>query len=145
MLELKVQLVALDQNDQFVVVLTDKENKVALPIWVGVAEAQSIAIRLKNEKFPRPLTHDLFVSWCDATDSKIDKVIISDITADSTYLAQIHLKHQNQNKIIDSRPSDAIALALRSDAGIYMAPKLIEFTHDFEDLFTEDFGGGKIH
>jgi len=138
-------MVCLDENNQHVVVLTDKEEKVALPIWIGLFEAQAIALRLRNEKFPRPLTHDLFISWCKATNSTIDKVVISDITPDSTYLAQIHLIHQNQKKIIDSRPSDAIALALRCDARIYMATKLLEFTHNFEDLFPEGSGRGGMH
>ncbi|NLO90136.1 MAG: bifunctional nuclease family protein [Clostridia bacterium] len=145
MLELEVKMVCLDENNQHVVVLTDKEQKIAFPIWIGLFEAQAIALRLKNEKFPRPLTHDLFISWCKATNSTIDKVVITDITPDSTYVAQIHLIHQNQEKIIDSRPSDAIALALRSNAKIYMTTKLIEFTHNFEDLFPEGLERGETH
>lgn len=145
MLELKVKMVALDQNNNSVVLLTDIEEKLVLPIWVGAFEAQAIAISLQGETPPRPLTHDLLTACCQETGSTIDKVIITDITPEWTYLAEVHLIHDQQTKIIDSRPSDAIAIALRNKAPIYMTGKLVEFTEDVDKVFPGNDEKKKLH
>lgn len=143
MIEMKAKMVALDQNNHCVVVLTDLEETMMLPIWIGLLEAQSITLQLTGETPPRPLSHDLFVKLCHLTDTSIDKIIITDLHEDA-YFAQIHLICKGEEVIIDSRPSDAIALALRWDAKIYMEEQLMEFTHEPEDfLAVEDEDDGE--
>lgn len=145
MLELEVKIVGADEGRNFVVLLAEKKGKRVLPIRVGYFEAQAIVLPLQGEKPPRPLTHDLFIKWCEETKSFIDKIVITEITKDGTYIAEIHLLHNNKMKIIDSRPSDAIALALRSGANIYMATQLIEFTEDMENIIFDGQGEEGVH
>lgn len=149
MIEMKAKMVALDQNNHCVVVLTDLEEKMMLPIWIGLLEAQSITLQLTGETPPRPLGHDLFIELCKETDTTIEKVIITDLREDA-YFAQMHLICRGEEIIMDSRPSDAIALALRSSAKIYMDEQLMEFTHDPEDFLAleeedEEDNGHQIH
>jgi len=135
MIEMKAKMVALDQNNHCVVVLTDLEEKMMLPIWIGLLEAQSITLQLTGEIPSRPMTHDLFIELCKETDSAIDKVVITDLR-DDAYIAQIHLARRGEETILDSRPSDAIALALRAGAKIYMDDRLVEYTHDPEEFLA---------
>lgn len=135
MIEMKAKMVALDQNNHCVVVLTDLEEKMMLPIWIGLLEAQSITLQLTGEIPSRPMTHDLFIELCKETDSTIDKVVITDLR-DDAYIAQIHLARRGEETILDSRPSDAIALALRAGAKIYMDDRLVEYTHDPEEFLA---------
>lgn len=147
MIEVKAKMVALDQNNHCVVVLTDLEETLMLPIWIGLLEAQSITMELTGEIPPRPLTHDLFIKLCGETDSAIDKVILTDLTED-IFMAQIHLICRGKETILDSRPSDAIALALRSGAKIYMDEKLMVYTHEPEDFLAleeDEESGHQIH
>ena len=141
MIEMKAKMVALDQNNHCVVVLSDMEEKMLLPIWIGILEAHSITLQLTGEKPPRPMTHDLFIELCRETESKVEKVVISDMNED-TYIAEIHLDVMGEEKIMDSRPSDAIAIALRSNARIFMEDRMVEYTHSPEDfLQVEDESG----
>ncbi len=133
-------MVALDQNNHCVIVLSDLEEKMLLPIWIGILEAHSITLQLTGETPPRPMTHDLFIELCRETDSKVEKVVISDMDED-TYIAEIHLEVMGEEKIMDSRPSDAIAIALRSNAKIFIEDRMVEYTHSPEDfLQVEDEG-----
>lgn len=133
MIEMKVQAVTVDQGGGFLVLLTDKEEKKVLPISIGPFEAQSIASFLQGKTFPRPLTHDLLRSLCEKLGGELKKVIVTDIR-DSTFYAELHLRYQDQIMVIDSRPSDAIALALRCGADIYMEMRLVEFTYDCDEF-----------
>jgi len=137
MLEMKVLNVAFfEQGGGFAVLLSDKDSKMILPIFVGPLEAQSIVFALENQSFPRPLTHDLMLNILNNYAIKLQKIVVSDIK-DSTYFAQLFFtNNQNVISVIDSRPSDAIALALRANCPIYMAPKLIEFTYKYEDIIN---------
>lgn len=133
MIEMKAKIVALDQNNHCVVVLSDLEEKMMLPIWIGLLEAQSITMQLTGEASPRPIAHDLFIELCKETDCTVEKVVITDLN-DDTYLAQIHLDFNGEAKVMDSRPSDAIAIALRSKSKIFMEDHLTEYTHSPEDF-----------
>lgn len=142
MIEMKVQAVTVDQSGGFLVLLTDKEQKKVLPISIGPFEAQSIASFLQGKTYPRPLSHDLFKSLCETLGGKLEKVIVTDIR-DSTFYAELYLRHHEQLIVVDSRPSDAIALALRSGADIFMQMRLVEFTYDYDDFAPEDTHEGE--
>ncbi len=137
MLEMKVKTVALIKDGSFSVLLADQEEKNFLPIMVGPFEAQAIALPLQGKAVPRPMTHDLLRSVCEKLGAEVKKTVICDIT-DGTFYAELYLKKGDEELILDSRPSDAIALALRCEAPIFIGPHLIEFTYDSEDIvFSE--------
>lgn len=145
MIEMKTKMVALDQNNHCVVVLSDLEEKLMLPIWIGILEAQSITLQLTGETNSRPMAHDLFTDLCKETDSSVEKVVITDLN-DDTYVAQIHMLIKGEETVMDARPSDAIAIALRNNATIYMEDHLVEFTHGPEDfLQIEEEDGEEQH
>lgn len=108
-----------------VVVLQDQDRKVGLPIWIGPAEAQAIAMQMQGINAPRPMTHDLIKSILDQTGVELQKVVIQELK-DSTYFASIWLHTNRQDLQVDSRPSDAIALALRSHAEIFVEEEVLE-------------------
>lgn len=137
MIEMKVQAVTVDQGGGFLVLLTDLEEKKVLPISIGPFEAQSIASFLQGKAHSRPLTHDLLQSLCEQLGGELEKVIVTDIQ-DSTYYAELHLRHQDQLIVVDSRPSDAIALALRCGADIFMQMRLVEFTYDCDEFMPDN-------
>lgn len=108
-----------------IVVLHDKENRRALPIWIGSAEASSIIRKIENLTVARPMTHDLIISMVEKTGYKIAKVEINDVEKE-TYYAIIYLENENgENVEIDARPSDAIAIAIRVDAPIFVSAKVL--------------------
>jgi uncharacterized protein len=108
-----------------VVVLEDHAHLVALPIWIGPAEAQAIAMQLQGIAPPRPMTHDLIKSILDQAGIELQKVVIQDLE-DATYVARIYLHTGEEELQIDSRPSDAIALAVRFHAPILVATRLLK-------------------
>lgn len=106
-----------------VVILQDKEKKRAMPIWVGAFEAQAIALELQGIPSPRPLTHDLVKNILEQVGVQFDKVVVSELKG-NTYYAQIYLAAAGKPLAVDSRPSDAIALALRFHRPIFVAKEL---------------------
>ena len=132
-------------NNAYIVVLRDEDNSDMLPIWVGKSEASAIGLALESVPPPRPMTHDLMKSFLDTFDAKIISVVITDLN-DNTYFATIHLMYEDSEYTVDSRPSDAIALALRSSAPIFASEKVIkkqsseELEQWLENLKPEDFG-----
>jgi bifunctional DNase/RNase len=132
-LEMRVKAITVAQNGDFFILLTDREEKKVLPIVVGPLEAQSIALPMQGVATPRPLTHDLLKTLVQHLGGTVEKIVITGIR-DNTYFAEIYLHHKGQISIIDSRPSDAIALALRFAVPIYMVPWLVEFTYDMADI-----------
>ena len=124
--EVEVRSIGLDNASQApVVVLEDHDRKVALPIWIGPAEAQSIAMQMQGVNPPRPMTHDLIKTMLDRAGVEFRKVVIQDLK-DSTYYARIYL-HTGENDLeIDSRPSDAIALAVRFHSPIFVSTALMK-------------------
>jgi uncharacterized protein len=114
-----------------VVVLKDAEEKFFLPIWIGVFEANAIALKIENVATSRPMTHDLFFNTLGDLKARIDKVVISDLR-ENTFYARIFLVREGESIEIDSRPSDALALALRFDAGIYVEDDVLEKSRRIE-------------
>ena len=108
-----------------IVILRDDENKVNLPIWIGLLEATAIATELEGIQMARPMTHDLLRNLIGELGATVESIEISDLR-DNTYYAVIHLRVGDTARTIDSRPSDAISLALRSKSPIYVARKEIE-------------------
>ena len=136
LIELQVNNIAVSREGGYSLLLTDREEKTVLPIVIGPFEAQAIALPLEGTSTPRPLTHDLIVSFCETFQLNVKQMVITDIRED-TYYAEIQVEKEGELYRLDSRPSDAVALALRFDVPIYMATGLIEFTVDYEDLFTD--------
>jgi len=126
MIEMKVMGIALDtRTGSPIVVLHDKENRRALPIWIGSAEASSIIRKIENLSVSRPMTHDLIISIVEKAGYEISKVEINDVEKE-TYYATIFLTSKEKETLeIDSRPSDAIAVAIRVNAPIYVNAKVL--------------------
>ncbi len=106
-------------NYQRVVILKEKWADRYLPIWIGPAEADAIAVKLQGVSVPRPLTHDLLRSVIDALGASVSSILINDLKND-TFFAKIYLEIDGGQMEVDSRPSDALALAVRVDAPIYV-------------------------
>ena len=108
-----------------IVILRDKDGSRVLPIWVGVFEANAIALQIENVSTPRPMTHDLLKNVISDLRGRIERVIVSDLK-ENTFFALIYLNVNGEVLAIDARPSDAIALALRARAPIFVEEKVID-------------------
>ena len=126
MLEMKVRGLTLDPlSNMALVVLRDLEDNKALPIWVGIPEANAIALELEQVPTPRPMTHDLIKNILEGIHASVVRIVVNDLR-DSTFYATIFLSLQEKEFCIDARPSDAIAIALRAKAPIFVALDVIE-------------------
>ncbi len=124
--EMQVVGITVDPATQSpIVILRDKDQQNILPIWIGILEANSIAVGLEKLKLPRPMTHDLFKSVLDRLGAKLLRIEVTDIK-DNTYYAILHLEADGKSLEIDSRPSDAIAIALRLGAPIMVREEVFE-------------------
>lgn len=112
-------------NSQYVVMLKEKTAERYLPIFIGPAEANAIAIKLRGETLPRPLTHDLLHSMIDVLGASVDSIIVSDLKND-TFYAKIILNVGDGQMEVDARPSDALALAVRVEVPIYAEESVLE-------------------
>ena len=112
-------------NYQRVVILKEKMADRYLPIWIGPAEADAIAVKLQGVEVPRPLTHDLLYSVIDVLGATIDSVIVNDLKND-TFYAKVVLKIDGSQMEVDSRPSDALALAVRAEVPVYAEENVID-------------------
>jgi bifunctional DNase/RNase len=118
--EMKVRGLALDPvSNMPIIILRDEEDKRSLPIWVGIFEANAIALELEKIATPRPMTHDLIKNILEAVTAKVLKIVVTDLK-ENTFFAVLHLQLGETEYTVDSRPSDAIALALRMSAPIYV-------------------------
>jgi bifunctional DNase/RNase len=125
-IEVHVQSVALDPTSRSpVLLLEDDAGEIALPIWIGPAEAQAIAMQIEGVSPPRPMTHDLMKDILDRVGVRLVKVVIADLR-DNTYYARILLDWAGEEVEIDSRPSDAVALAVRFGQPIFVTTGLLE-------------------
>jgi|DewCreStandDraft_4_1066084.scaffolds.fasta_scaffold194333_1 bifunctional DNase/RNase len=125
MIEMKVNGLAIDSSSKLpVVILSDMEEKRFLPIWIGIYEADAILVALEHIKVPRPMTHDLIAIMLETLNIEIDRVVINEIK-NNTFFAKIYVILNEKEYEIDSRPSDAIAVALRLDAPIYVTENVI--------------------
>ena len=108
-----------------IIILRDDAGDRVLPIWVGIFEANAIALQIENVATPRPMTHDLLRNVIQDLDGAVQKVVVSELK-ESTFFAVIHLAVRGEPVLIDARPSDAIALALRTKAPIYVEEDVID-------------------
>jgi bifunctional DNase/RNase len=126
MIEMVVDSIRVSlMNYQRVVILKEKETNRYLPIWIGAAEADAIAVKLQGVAVPRPLTHDLLQSVVNAFGARIQSIVVSDLKND-TFFAKIVISVDGTQMEIDSRPSDAIALAVRVAAPIFADESVLE-------------------
>jgi len=150
MIEMTVDSIRVSlMNYQRVVILKEKEAERYLPIWIGPAEADAIAAKLQGVNVPRPLTHDLLRSVIDALGATVDSIIVSELKND-TFFAKIILNVDRGQMEIDSRPSDALALAVRTEAPIYADEEVLDKAGILLDKETGkpltqegEVGGGK--
>jgi len=141
-----------------IVVLKDDDEKFFLPIWVGIFEANAIALQLENVSTPRPMTHDLLRNMINELDAQVTRIVINDLR-DSTFFAQIRVLAGGKTLEVDARPSDAIALALRTEAPIFVAQSVLDQAQTispdgddqdekvkkwFENLSPDDLGKYKM-
>jgi bifunctional DNase/RNase len=140
--EFKIKGLMMDPvTNSPIVILQDVEKNTLLPIWVGIFEANAIALQIERIDTPRPMTHDLIKNILFHLDAEVLKVVVTELK-ENTFYALIHLRFRDQHITIDSRPSDAMALALRTDAPIYVTEEVINgsrsITLDKESLDPED-------
>ncbi len=115
-----------------IIILKSDDGEHAVPIWIGLLEATSIASALQKINFERPMTHDLFKNFVELVNIKVSRIEVYDLIG-NTYYARIHFISDAGHFDIDSRPSDAIAIALRFDAPIYLDDKVIEKSKGIEE------------
>jgi len=159
-IEMKVKGLVVDPISKMpIVVLENPRDEQILPIWIGVFEANAIALTIENIPTPRPMTHDLLKSFLDKLDIAIEKIVVTDVR-NNTFYAMIHCLRQGQALVVDSRPSDAIALALRTCSPIYVDEEVVRKANGLrfdeggdsserilrwlETLKPEDFGRYKM-
>nr|WP_238325793.1 bifunctional nuclease family protein [Bryobacter aggregatus] len=156
---MKIRTLMMDPVTQMpIVVLRDLSGNTILPIWVGVYEANAIALEIEKINTPRPMTHDLIRTLLQGMDTKVNRIVVSDLK-DDTFFAVIWLEKDGQLISIDSRPSDALAIALRTDSPIYVDENVLknsrmsssqekgqgeELRRWLENLNEEDFGRYKM-
>ncbi len=146
-----------------IIILKDHEERMALPIWIGLIEASAIATELENIQLARPMTHDLMRNILGELEIEVTRVEVNDL-ADNTFYATIHLRKEERVLKMDARPSDAIAIALRTQAPIFVNREVIEksrridmgknldeeknkqqkWTEILENLSPDDFGKYKM-
>ena len=142
-----------------IVVLENPRDERILPIWIGVFEANAIALTIENVPTPRPMTHDLLKSFLDKLEIAIEKIVVNDVR-NNTFYALIHCRRAGQEMVVDSRPSDAIALALRMSSPIFVEEEVVRKANGLkfeeggesserllkwlETLGPEDFGRYKM-
>ncbi len=142
LLQMNVKLVGLDQASMVpVVILSDAEERYYVPVVIGPAEANAIALVLEGVDTPRPLTHDLLLSTIKQLGAAVDRIVITELK-DDVYYARIILSRGGQRIELDARPSDSIALALRAGAPIYVSEQIVSesaMTKPAEDPELEAF------
>lgn len=161
-IEMKVTGLTIDPFTSMpIIILKDIEDKAALPIWIGLIEASAIATELEHIQLSRPMTHDLLKNILDSSDIKVIRVAITELR-DNTFYASVVLSNAGKELQMDARPSDAIAIALRTKSPIYVEKTVIEksrkidlgvndseqkqrkWTEILEGLSPEDFGKYKM-
>jgi len=162
--EVTIASMAIDPTSNTpIIILKSVKGDQAVPIWIGLLEATSIASALRNIKFDRPMTHDLFKNFIDNLEMVVSKVEVCDLK-DNTFYARIYFVSEEKSFNMDARPSDAIAIALRFGAPIYVDEKIFEksqmvegdyeilnkseegkkWAEYLENLNPEDFGKYKV-
>jgi bifunctional DNase/RNase len=120
-----------------IIILKNDGGSTVLPIWVGIFEANAIAMQLENIASPRPMTHDLLKNVIEGLQVEVERIEITDLK-DNTFFALIHLNRDGESLTIDARPSDAMALALRAEAPIFVSSDVLEKSTDTDAGGTAD-------
>jgi len=158
--EMKIRGLMMDPvTNMPIVVLKDVHGNSVLPIWVGVYEANAIALEIEKVQTPRPMTHDLLRNVFLGLEVRVNKIVVNDLK-DDTFYAVIWIERDGQLMMIDSRPSDALALALRMDCPIFVEEQVLknskvsnalaqsatndQIRNDLEGFTDEDFGRYKM-
>ena len=142
-LEMKVKGLALEPlSNMPMLILRDEEDTRWLPIWVGLFEANAIALELEKISPPRPMTHDLIKNILESLDTRVQKIVVTDVR-DNTFYAVIHLRLGRADITMDSRPSDAIALALRMGAPIFVEEEIVHKARTVEVAKETEIGTRK--
>jgi len=146
LVEMKVEGLLFDpRSNMYILLLKEVDASGTLPIWIGKPEADSIALALGKVATPRPLTHDLVKNITDGLKVKITRIVVTEII-DNTYYALIYLNDGAKETLIDSRPSDAVAVALRVNAPLFIENSIMitktpnELDEWLKNLKPEDFG-----
>jgi uncharacterized protein len=140
-IEMKIKGLVVDPISKMpIVVLEDPHSDQVLPIWIGVFEANAIALTIENIPTPRPMTHDLLRNFLEKLDISIEKIVVNDVR-NNTFYALIHCRRDERRIVIDSRPSDAIALALRMSSPIYVEEEVVRKAHGLK--FDEGLEGSE--
>jgi len=125
LVEVKVKNLAFDLSKSGAMVFLEEMNgKKVLPIWIGIFEANAIALELRKINTARPMTHDLILNIIKGLEAEVTKIVVTELR-DNTFYAAIHINAKEREAVIDSRPSDAIAVALRVGTPIYVAEDVI--------------------
>jgi bifunctional DNase/RNase len=146
LIQMKVEGLLFDpRSNMYIMLLKEINGNGTLPIWIGKPEADSIALALGKVETPRPLTHDLIKNITDSLKFRITKIIVTEIQ-DNTYYALVCLNDGKKETFVDSRPSDAVAVALRANAPIFVEDSILEqksadeLEEWLKNLKPEDFG-----
>jgi hypothetical protein len=139
--KLLVHGVLRDPNTETqIVILKDEQGQETLPIWVGLAEGDAISHAMSQAQTPRPMTHDLIKSFTEHLGVTVSRVVVTDVKA-NTYFATIYMDAKGRERTVDSRPSDAIALALRTQSPIFAAKPVLQARGGGQlDAWLEKFG-----
>jgi bifunctional DNase/RNase len=146
LIEMKVEGLLFDpRSSMYILLLKEVDGDGTLPIWIGKPEADSIALALGKVVTPRPLTHDLVKNIVDSLKVKVTKIIVTEIL-DNTYYALVCISDGKKETLVDSRPSDAVAVALRANSPIFVEDSIMErksadeLEEWLKNLRPEDFG-----
>jgi len=136
--EMKIKGLMIDPvSNMPIIILKNSDGESVLPIWVGIFEANAIAMELETIASPRPMTHDLLKNVIEAMAGQIQRVVITDLK-DNTFFATIHLAQGGETHLVDSRPSDAMALALRARAPIFVEQDVLDKSSSSSDEGTSE-------
>jgi len=140
-IEVKIRGLMMDPNSGTpIIILKDVNSETLLPIWVGAYEANAIALEIEKMATQRPMTHDLLRNLIVEMGSHVERVVVTELR-DNTFFAVIEIRNSNGDFVmLDSRPSDAIALALRADCPIYVNESVIQASHNLTGEQTNEAG-----
>jgi hypothetical protein len=143
-IEVRIRGLMMDPSTNMpVVVLKDTSSDAVMPIWVGMFEANAIAIELEKLSTPRPMTHDLTRNLIQHLNARLDRVVITEIR-DETFFAALWLRQGEERLVVDARPSDAIALALRFDCPVYVAEQVLQSAKITSSTAVEGHSGEQL-
>lgn len=152
MISVKVKGIGLDLSENPLLLLIDQDETMVLPIGIGLNEAQAISLKLEGYTLPRPITYDLILTICENLGGSIEKIVVND-RRQGIYYAQIYLKKDEEEIVIDTRPSDAVALALTSGSPLYITDEVARHSLPLEEVvqgesieeFYDDDGSTFLH